>query len=139
MLAIAQSGSTYHYLNWVPSERGPLVTHHGSIIKELENQELYDQHYFDILNEIFSQVSNGDPICTFSLDRSHVLFSTCFAEDVRQELIDWHFKQSMDDQLRNVMDYYHYPMESKLNTILNIYIKKFLLISTILAFFLIKY
>ncbi|SVD66358.1 uncharacterized protein METZ01_LOCUS419212, partial [marine metagenome] len=31
MLAIAQSQSTYHYLNWIPSEQGPLVTHHGSV------------------------------------------------------------------------------------------------------------
>ena len=39
MLAISQSGINYHYLNWVPSERGPLVTHYGSIQKEMKNPE----------------------------------------------------------------------------------------------------
>ena len=37
-----------------------------------------EQHYFDILDEIFSLVNPIDPICTFSLDRNQVLFSTCF-------------------------------------------------------------
>ena len=78
MLAIAQSGSTYHYLNWVPSERGPLVTHHGSIQKEVDNTHHNEQYYVDILDEIFAQVNNGEPICTFSLDRNYVLFSSCF-------------------------------------------------------------
>jgi len=124
MLAIAQSGSTYHYLNWMPSERGPLVTHHGSIQKEVDNLGHNEQHYFDILNEIFSQVNNADPSYTFSLDRNNVLFSTCFYEDMSQELIDWHFNQSMDGQLETMMDFYHFPMESFSNTILNIGVPK---------------
>ena len=37
MLAISQSGENYYYLNWVPSEAGPMVTQHGSIKKTLEN------------------------------------------------------------------------------------------------------
>ena len=124
MLAIAQSGSTYHYLNWVPSELGPLVTQYGSISKEVNNSNMNEQYYFDILDGILSQVINGDPICTFSLDRDNVLFSTCFAQDINQELIDWHFKQSMDGQLETMMDFYHYPMELKSSTILNIGIPK---------------
>ncbi len=124
MLAIAQSGSTYHYLNWVPSEWGPLVTHHGSIQKAVNNIHHNEQYYFDILDEIFAQVNNGEPICTFSLDRNYVLFSSCFCEDMNQELIDWHFKQSMDGHLSEMMDYYHYPMESSSHSILNIGIPK---------------
>jgi len=124
MLAIAQSGSTYHYLNWVPSEWGPLVTHHGSIQKAVNDIHHNDQYFFDILEEIFSQVNNGEPICTFSLDRNYVLFSSCFCEDMNQDLIDWHFKQSMDDHLSAMMDYYHYPMESSSHSILNIGIPK---------------
>ena len=67
MLAISQSGATYNYLNWIPSESGPLVTHHGSIQKELENPDRIDEHYYEILDRIFSQVQNGDSICTFTL------------------------------------------------------------------------
>ena len=82
MLAISQSGFTYHYLNWVPSERGPLVTNYGSIQKEMENPANIEKYYFDILDEILTVVNNGEPIITFSLDRNQVLFSTCFAEDL---------------------------------------------------------
>ena len=124
MLAISQSGFTYHYLNWVPSERGPLVTHYGSIQKEMENPEHIEQYYFDILDEILSVVNNGEPIFTFSLDRNHVLFSTCFAEDNNQELIDWHLTQTCDDQLNSIMDYYHYPMSSESRKMLNIGVPK---------------
>ena len=124
MLAIAQSKSTYHFLNWIPSEQGPLVTQHGSLQKELIDLNGEDQHYFDVLNNIFSQVENGEPIYTFSLDRTNVLFSTCYAEDSIQEMIDWHLTQSSDDQLKMMMDFYHYPMGSKANTILNIGIAK---------------
>ena len=124
MLAIAQSGSTYHYLNWIPSERGPLVTHHGFIHKAVDNIQHNEQYYFDILDEIFAQVNHDEPICTFSLDRNHVLFSTCFCENMNQELIDWHFKQSMDGHLNTMMDFYHYPMESSSSSILNIGIPK---------------
>ena len=49
MLAISQSGATYNYLNWIPSESGPLVTHHGSIQKELANPDRIDEHYYEIL------------------------------------------------------------------------------------------
>lgn len=124
MLAISQSGFTYHYLNWVPSERGPLVTHYGSIQKEMENPEHIKQYYFDILDEILSVVNNGEPIFTFSLDRNHVLFSTCFAEDNNQELIDWHLTQTCDDKLISIMDFYHYPMSSKSHKMLNIGVPK---------------
>ena len=124
MLAIAQSQSTYYYLNWIPSERGPLVTHHGSLQKKLTDSDREEKYYFDILNNIFSQVENGEPIYTFSLDRRNVLFSTCFAEGMSQELIDWHFTQCMDDQLKMTMDFYHYPIGPNSNTMLNIGVPK---------------
>ena len=124
MLAIAQSQSTYHYLNWIPSEQGPLVTHHGSVQKKLTDLDREEQYYFDILNNIFSLVENGEPIYALSLDRRNVLISTCFAEDMRQEMIDWHFTQCMDDQLKTMMDFYHYPMDPKSKTILNIGVPK---------------
>ena len=124
MLAISQSGTTYHYLNWIPSERGPLVTQHGSIQKEVENPDHIDQYYYDVLDEIFSKVDNGDPICTFSLDRNHVLFSTCFAEENNPELIDWHLTQALDGKLKEVVDYYHYPMAQESGKMLNIGVPK---------------
>jgi len=120
VLAISQSGATYHYLSWIPSERGPLVTHHGSIQKELENPDRIDEHYYEILDEIFSTIGNGAPICTFSLDSRNVLFSTCYAEDKKQDMVNWHLNQTLDDELNKVIDYYHYAMNSESGKMLNI-------------------
>ena len=108
MLAISQSGENYYYLNWVPSEAGPMVTQHGFIKKELENPDKIDEHYYEVLDEIFSNVKNDNPICTFSLDSSNVLFSTCYAENNSEEMINWHLKQSRDEALNKIVDYYHY-------------------------------
>ena len=56
MLAIAQSGNTYHYLNWIPSESGPMVTHYGKIKKENKYPEKFKQHHYEILAEIISTI-----------------------------------------------------------------------------------
>ena len=124
MLAISQSGENYYYLNWVPSEVGPMVTQYGSIKKELKNPDKIDEHYYEVLEEIFSNVKNGNPICTFSLDSRNVLFSTCYAANNSEEMINWHLKQSRDETLNKIIDYYHYSFNPKLGRVLNIGIPK---------------
>ena len=76
MLAIAQSGYTYHYLNWTPSEIGPIVTHFGKIKKEIETLEEFIQNHYEILAEIISTIDNEEPICTYSLDTENLIFFT---------------------------------------------------------------
>jgi hypothetical protein len=124
MLAISQSGENYYYLNWVPSEAGPMVTQYGSIKKELALDYKSDEHYYEVLDEIFSNVKNGNPICTFSLDSGSVLFSTCYAENNSEEMINWHLKQSRDETLNKIIDYYHYFFNSESGRVLNIGIPK---------------
>ena len=34
MLAVAESGQSYYYLNWIPSEKGPLISNFGKIDKD---------------------------------------------------------------------------------------------------------
>ena len=36
MIAIAQVGITYHYLHWIPSESGPMITRFGNIKKDIK-------------------------------------------------------------------------------------------------------
>ena len=76
MLAIAQSGNTYHYLNWIPSESGPMVTNYGKIQKEIADIEKFKQHHYEILAEIILTIDNEEPICTYSLDMKNFIFST---------------------------------------------------------------
>ena len=80
MLAIAQSGYTYHYLNWTPSEIGPIVTHFGKIKKEIETLEEFIQNHYEILAEIISTIDNEEPICTYSLDRENLIFYTSYVQ-----------------------------------------------------------
>tara|TARA_B100001029_G_scaffold179608_1_gene189846 strand:+ start:2701 stop:3636 length:936 start_codon:yes stop_codon:yes gene_type:complete len=124
MFAIAQSGCHYHFLNWIPSESGPLVINYGFIKKELVFSDFYNHDYLDVLDEIFSKNINQEPICSFSLDRNNVLFSSCFSDGDNKDLIDWHMDQSIDKDLSAKLDYYHYPMKSKLNCTLNIGVSK---------------
>jgi len=124
MVAISQSGENYYYLNWIPSEAGPMVTQHGSIKKALENRDKIDEHYYEVLDKIFSNVNNKDSICTFSIDRNNVLFSTCYAQNNNEEMINWHLEQSRDEALNKIVDYYHYPFNPESGRVLNIGIPK---------------
>ena len=77
-----------------------------------------------ISREIFSNIKNGNLICTFSLDSRNVLFSTCYAANNSEEMINWHLKQSRDETLNKIIDYYHYSFNPKLGRVLNIGIPK---------------
>ena len=110
MLAIAQSGYTYHYLNWISSERGPMVTHYGKIQKGIENPKNFKEHHYEILAEIISTIDNEEPICTYSLDRDNLIFFTSYVDADNPELNNWYLGQVKDEIMIDTMDYYHYPM-----------------------------
>ena len=112
MLAIAQSGYKYHYLNWIPSESGPMVTHYGIISKEIEDPEKFTQHHYEILAEIILTIENEEPICTYSLDMKNFIFSTCYADTDNPNLISWYQRQIKDEILTDIMDYYYYPIHN---------------------------
>ena len=124
MLAIAQSGNKYHYLNWTPSESGPLVTHFGNVIKEIDDPEKFKQLHYEILAEIISTLDNEEPICTFSLDRNNLLFSTCYEDVDNPDLNSWYQNQVRDEMLADTMDYYHYPMHNGYGQLFSIAVPK---------------
>ena len=126
MLAISQSGTTYHYMNWIPSESGPLVTHYGSIEKDLENPDKIDAHYLDVFKSILNSIDIDEAICTFSLDSDDVLFSTCYLEKNTPDMLEWHLSQSIDEKLNKVVDFYHYNFTLESQHILNIAVPKFI-------------
>ena len=70
MLAIAQSGNTYHYLNWIPSESGPMVTNYGKIQKEITDLAKFKQHHYEILAEIILTIENDDLSKRWALSRA---------------------------------------------------------------------
>tara|TARA_B100001250_G_scaffold95828_1_gene80114 strand:+ start:449 stop:1342 length:894 start_codon:yes stop_codon:yes gene_type:complete len=126
MLAISQSGTTYHYMNWIPSESGPLVTHYGSIDKNVENPDKIDEHYLDVFDSILNLIDIDEPICTFSLDSDDLLFSTCYRDEKIPDMIEWHLSQSIDSKLNKVVDFYHYNFTLDSEQVLNIGVPKFI-------------
>ena len=124
MLAIAQSGYTYHYLNWISSERGPMVTHYGKIQKGIENPKNFKEHHYEILAEIISIIDNEEPICTYSLDRDDLIFFTSYADADNPELNNWYLGQVKDEIMIDTMDYYHYPMYNRSGQRLSIAVPK---------------
>ncbi len=126
MLAISQSGIKFHYLNWIPSESGPLVTHYGSIDKNLENPDKIEDHYLDVFDTILNTIDIDEAICTFSLDSEDVLFSSCYIENKNYDMVEWHLSQSIEPKLKKIIDFYHYSFTPESQQILNIGVPKFI-------------
>jgi len=124
MLAIAQSGDIYHYLNWISSESGPMVTHYGKINKEIKDSNNFRQHHYEILSEIISTIDNEEPICSYSLDRNNLIFSTSYTDVNNPDLLNWYQRQVEDEFLSDTMDYYYYPLYNDLSKTLSIAVPK---------------
>ena len=123
MLAVAESGQSYFYLNWVPSENGPLVSNFGKIDKN-DKIENIDEFYYDIFFDLLKYKVEEESICTFSLDSKNILFSTCSMDEINDSIIDWHIDQCLDKNQRTMIDFYHYPMHKQTKKVLNIGIPK---------------
>ena len=124
MLAITHTENQYHYLNWIPSESGPLVTNYGNIKKELKDPENYKQHNYEILYEIISTIEHEELICTFSLDVKDLIFSTCYVDSDNANLFNWYQLQVKDSNLVKSMDYFHYPLKENSSQQLSIAVPK---------------
>ena len=124
MLAVAQHRETFHYLNWIPSESGPLVTHFGSYKPESEHSGASGNPFTTVFQSLFSRVNNGESICTLSLNLEDLYLSSCNTTEDSDELFQWHLQQTQDDIIKDVLDFYHFPMASPNRAILNIAIPK---------------
>ena len=122
MLAFAEYKNKLHYLNWMTSERGPLITDYGEIdIDDFRNN-------LGSLTKIFSEVKNKtnkeESIITYSMDRDKLLFSIDYFDPMNPSLYDWYNLQSDDQILGNKIDSYHYPITNKKNKLLTISVPK---------------
>jgi len=124
MIAISQSGHNYHYLNWIPSEVGPIVTSYGKIAKVINNVEEFNQKHYEVFSEIKSILNNEEPIFTYSLDTNNLIISTCYKDDNNPDLNSWYTMQYKDEKMDNIMDYYHYPISKGSYQLLSIAIPK---------------
>ena len=84
-------------------------------------------HFFSIwiflcflFQSLFSRVNNGDPICTLSLELKNLYLSTCRVTEDSDGLLQWHLRQTQDNAMKEMLDFYHYPMSPTTGKMLNI-------------------
>ena len=124
MIAIAQVGITYHYLHWIPSESGPMITQFGNIKKDIKGISDYKKYQCEILEEIMFRLDIDEPIFSFSLDNNNLIFSSNYMDDDNPNLSNWYKMQIQDNNLDEMMDYYHYPFHEHSKRKLSIAIPK---------------
>ena len=122
MLAFAEYKNKLFYLNWMTSERGPLISDYGEV--DIDNYE----NNLGLLTKIFSDVKNKtnkeESIITYSIDRDKLLFSIDYFDPMNPSLYDWYNSQSDDQIIGKNLDSYHYPITNKKNKLLTISVPK---------------
>jgi hypothetical protein len=128
LIAIAQSHNRLHYLKWVASENGPLISKYGSIV--INQGTSINEGYLSILNEL------EDSVVAMSIDSDEIYFSnTKSYESVGDnEIFDWHNQQVHDIQFSKHFDTFRYPFDSETKQFFNIHIPIKLKESIISAF-----
>ncbi len=123
MLAIAQSQNTFHYLKWIPSENGPLVTKYGNIRDNNVDIKSPDS-LKKVLAEINNEIENPETSITYSIDSEYVLFSELQTNEHTDDfdLIQWQYSQLQDEHFSETVQMFHYPFSEKLRKNLNIYL-----------------
>ena len=69
-------------------------------------------------------MNNEEPIFTYSLDINNLIISTCYKDDNNPDLNSWYKMQYKDENMDNIMDYYHYPISKGSYQLLSIAIPK---------------
>ncbi|MFQ6611462.1 MAG: hypothetical protein ACE5D7_11805, partial [Fidelibacterota bacterium] len=103
MLAIAQIPGSFYYLNWIPSDRGPLVTQFGEI--PFNNYSFDDSGYLgQLIQSIFQNKTPELPVFTLSLDSNEVLFSQIrtHEEFSCEDLINWQLNHCGGESFQNL-------------------------------------
>jgi len=124
MIAVSQAGSQYHYLHWIPSESGPMITQFGNIKGKNENLLDYKQHQHEIFLEILSNINVDEPIFSFSLDKRNLIISSSYMDANNPNLFNWYKMQVHDPILDDAMDYYHYSIQDDYQKKISIAIPK---------------
>ena len=112
MLGIAQYGDLFHYINWIPSESGPLVTDFGNLkINKNPNDNNWDYH--KVFQSLIKFTSKDSYIFTLSIDLNLIKTSSIDFDENQEDMIEWYLNQASEKEFIELMDFYYYPMENK--------------------------
>lgn len=123
MLAIAQSGNKFHYINWIPTINGPVIDGFG--VKTYEQTNLSSTQFFkSLFSELVEQYKIEIPIINFSLDMDSVHLSECFLpENTHIENYNlWLNSLTYDSEFSNRFDSFNYPFAGNQSKCLNIHL-----------------
>ena len=122
MIAVSHNNSNFHYIKWIASENGPLVTHFG-IIQSDSNFE-YNQ-FSDILQSISDKISELPLRIQLSLDNSAIKYSFNRLDNQKiDDQLEWHQSQTIDPDFRDQYDTFQYPIMGDKSGLLNIHLLK---------------
>ena len=123
MISISQNKNTFHFLTWIPSENGPLVTDFGKIIVNEERN-----NYIQILEKLKPVKKSQKPIFSVSIDSSLLFFSETPVDNKLDDkkVLDWFATQALGSVNDSTIETFHYPFTSNQNKYFNIHIPKLL-------------
>ena len=73
MISLSQNNKKVNFIEWIPTERGPIVTQYGKITIELNKTNLF----YNILKKIHTKINIEKPVFSISIDSNNVFFCNC--------------------------------------------------------------
>ena len=119
MISITQDKNTFFYINWIPSEQGPLILDYG---QELVKKDLNDL-YYNALDNIRLKIKTEDDIFSISVDSNSVMFSETDVDDQFDhfDILDWFNEKQIGNQTEKKYETLHYLFSKNQNKYLNIH------------------
>ncbi len=121
MFGISQCGENIHYVKWVPSESGPLVTYFNSIHVN-GGINFKDTNSVNQIFEPLKEITKSTPTpVSISIDITHVNLFQIRSDDSSQEsLINWHFAQTSEENLSEKFESFQFPMHTDSKSVLGL-------------------
>ena len=120
MIALSQSGKYFQYLEWIPSEGGPLIIRFGQI-KSPQDFSFKNGNFTSILEQIIYESSETSPRFQLSLDNRNIFISHTHYNS--SSFIEWQKYQISDPEFENLYDTFSFPFSNN-NSLLNIHLCK---------------
>ena len=120
MITLSQSGKYFQYLEWIPSEGGPLIIRFGQI-KSPQDFSFKNGNFTSILEQIIYESSETSPRFQLSLDNQNIFISHTHYNS--SSFIEWQKYQISDPEFENLYDTFSFPFLNN-NSLLNIHLCK---------------
>ena len=120
MITLSQSGKYFQYLEWIPSEGGPLIIRFGQI-KSPQDFSFKNGNFTSILEQIIYESSETSPRFQLSLDNQNIFISHTHYNS--SSFIEWQKYQISDAEFENLYDTFSFPFLNN-NNLLNIHLCK---------------